>query len=965
MPLAAGTRLGPYEISALIGRGGMGEVYRARDTKLGREVALKILPELFAAQPDRLARFEREAQVLASLNHPNIAAIYGFEEGPAEAGPYVRTDDYVRTEAGPSVRTDDYVRTEAGPSVRTDDAQPAARLAGVGPHVPPAVGSGFSRTVRALVLELVEGPTLADRIIERPIPADDAVPIARQIAEALAAAHEQGIVHRDLKPANIKVRPDGAVKVLDFGLAKLVEAGGGPSSGSGAMAALSMSPTLTSPAMTGAGVILGTAAYMAPEQVKGGAADKRSDLWAFGCVLYEMLTGLRAFRGDDVSDTFVAILRDEPDWGRLPADVPAAVRTLLERCLARDRRKRVADAQVALFLLDEPATAVQPAPAVASQSVQPPRWRRAAVVTAVALAASAVAAMAVWLATRPDAPTVVRFTVPPPDNMRFSVAGRTATSGAISPDGRTLAFTARDVTGRDLLWVRPIDALEARPLTGTEGAYLPFWSPDSRFIGYFAQDRVLKIPAGGGPPLTLSAAVAARGGTWGVNDVIVFGTDAGLVRVGAAGGQPVSVSTPEKGQTVHRFPWFLPDSRHILYYVGGPEEVSGVYVIATETGESRRLTGADSAAVYDARSRRVLFVRQGTLLAQPFDPDALTLAGDPFPVAERLESSAVLGLPAFSLSDTGVLAYGTGSGYAGMQLVWVDRGGKPVGTVGDAAAYRGIDLDPDGRRVAFHRHDSNAGGDIWVTDLSRGTTSRFTFDASQDNSSPIWSPDGQRIAFASLRAGKWGLYEKPAGGAGAETKLAEFESVVMPMGWSPDGRAMVYWANNPKTAQDLEVLRPGQQRGPAHGTPLVNTPFIDSHAQVSPDGRWVAYFSNETGQPEVYVQPLSGGSGKWQVSNGGGIFPRWRGDGRELFYMSQLSQGRLMAVDVRVSGDTFEAGTPRELFDTGYVNLGHVGNYHTYAVSRDGQRFLIPRPVGDASRTDNPLVVVLNWAQAK
>ncbi len=508
-----------------------------------------------------------------------------------------------------------------------------------------------------------------------------------------------------------------------------------------------------------------------------------------------------------------------------------------------------------------------------------------------------------------------------------------------------------------------MDSLTAAPLLGTDGAQFPFWSPDSRFIAYTAQNKLLKIAAGGGLTQTLCAVDGMASGAWSRDDVIVFnqGTST-LFRVSSEGGQPVPLTRLAAGHTVHNFPSFLPDGRHVLFYVAASsKDLDGTYVVSLDTGESKRLLGADSGAIYDPGSEYLLFVRQGTLLAQSFDLKTLTLAGEPLPVAEQIESSVYLGVPAFSVSDAGVLAYGVGTGRATFQMVWVDRQGKVSGTVGPEANYRGLDLAPGGNLVATHRHDGQ-GGDIWVTELSRGTSSRFTFDASLENSSPIWSPDASQIVFGSVRTGKWGLYLKAANGAGAEERLVESNVPIAPMSWSPDGRFIVYWMNDPNTQYDLWLV---PLSGDRKTVPLLQTPFNESHGQVSPDGKWLAYVSNETGQNEVHVQPFPAGVGRRKVSTiGGSTFPRWRGDGRELFYMERVSNGKIMAVDVKSSASTFEAGTPKELFDSAYINLGHVANYQTYAVSADGQRFLIPRPFNVSEATAAPIAVVLNWAAA-
>jgi serine/threonine protein kinase/Tol biopolymer transport system component len=905
MPLSPGTRVGAYEIVAPLGAGGMGEVYRARDTRLGRDVAIKTLPSAFAADPQRTARLEREAQLLAALDNPHIAGIYGIED------------------------------VEGG---------------------------------RVLVLEFVDGESLSERLAKSGrLPVDEALTIARQIIDALEAAHEKGIIHRDLKPANIMLAADGRVKVLDFGLAKLEP---GSASPSGEREGLTHSPTLTF-AATQAGVILGTAAYMSPEQAKGRAADKRSDVWAFGCVLYEMLTGNRAFAGEDVSDTLAAILRGEPDWNAFPPDVPEHVRAIVRQSVAKDRKARIPDIAVARFMLDH-APAL-PAAAVDSTVGFDPRRRRTTVwqLATAFFAVTTVAGFGAWLVARPTLPAVARFVVVPPENSRFSTANRLSAGAAISPDGSRLALTVRDAAGKVQLWVRTIDSLIAQPLAGTDGAEFPFWSPDSRFIVYSTPGKLMKVAATGGPPQTLCALSApmtiARGGAWTPNGDVIFNNGQGpLARVSSGGGQPSTAFPLAAGLTAYSFPSLLPDGRHVLAYgqsrsVGqsGSDDVEGVYALSLDTGEAKRLLPADTGAVFAQQGGYLLFVRQDILLAQAFDPKTLSLSREPFVVAERVEAYAVPGLVSFSVSANGVLAYGVStSGGDGTQLNWIDRAGRLLQPVGPLANYRGIDLSPDGTRVAAHRHERAMQGDVWVTELARGTTSRITSDP-QENSSPIWSPDGRFIAFASLRGGKWGLYRKASDNTGGEERLLESDGIVSPQSWSPDGQSIVYTA----PPGDLWLLPLSGDRKPMV---LVNSRFAETWGQVSPDGRWLAYASNETGAFEVYVRPFPAGGGKVQVSTRGGQNPRWRRDGRELFYMALLAGEKLMAVDVTTAHGTFEAGPPKELFDSGLVTtIGHSGPYHSYAVSPDGQRFLIPQPPsGSTPGTSAPVVVVINWAAA-
>ncbi len=890
MPLAAGIRLGSYEILAKLGEGGMGEVYRARDTKLNRDVALKILPDAFTLDGDRVARFRREAQVLASLNHPNIAHIYGFED---------------------------------------------------------------SGSTHALVLELVDGPTLADRIAKGPLSLDEALPIAKQVAEALEAAHEQGIIHRDLKPANIKVRDDGTVKVLDFGLAKALE----PASAISPM--MTSAPTITTPAMmTGVGMILGTAAYMSPEQAKGRPADKRSDVWAFGCVLYEMLTGRRAFEGEDIADTLANVLKTEPGWSRLEG-APQSVREVVRRCLQRDRNSRIPDMTVVRYLLDS-------SPSSDSQVGEPRRSRVLMWQLVSAVMGTVAIVLAGRLEFRQATPlAAVRFQIRAPEKTVFTIAGRLGSDPIVSPDGTKIAFTARTDDLKAFIWVRSLDAVGEQLLPGTDGAQSPFWSPDSRFIAFVANGKLLKIAATGGPVQTICECGGGRGGTWNADGVIVLNggqrANYSLLRVSSAGGQgvPVLARRPDVQDVVA--PWFLPDGKHLLVQIRSPKpEVTGVYVVGLDTGDSKRILDVDSGAVFDPKAGYLMFVRQGTLFAQTFSPRTLSLADEPFPIAEGVQS--IPDFRGFSVANDGTLAYANRSSNDLGQMTWFDRQGNATGTVGPAGTYIGVEISPDGSKIASHRHEGD-GGDIWMTDVARGTTSRFTFDAKQDNSSPVFSPDGMRLAFGSLREGKWGIYAKPVTNSGDEEVLFQSDLVVVPMTWSPDGRSIVYWTRNSGFQLSLLPLSPN-----AKPTPLTRPPFSESHAQISPNGRWLAYESDETGRREVYVRAFPPGPGKWQISTTGGTVPRWRKDGRELFYQDANYTGKLHAADVRTDASNFEPGASKELFDLsadGYVvPFNHTSNWHNYAVSADGQRFLVPRP-DPATRAETlqaPITVVLNWS---
>jgi serine/threonine protein kinase/Tol biopolymer transport system component len=919
MTLAPGARLGPYEIVSPLGAGGMGEVYRARDMKLNREVAIKILPDVVADDTGRVARFIREAQTLAALNHPNIAQIYGVVEA----------------------------------------AHDAAR-------------------VHALVMELVEGEDLLEVIARGPVPIPDAVPIAKQIAEALEAAHEQGIIHRDLKPANIKVRADGTVKVLDFGLAKAV---GGASTRVRSQSAAELtsvaqpaddavsgsnpadSPTVLSPGVTALGSVVGTAAYMSPEQARGKAVDKRSDVWAFGCVLYEMLTGVRAFEGRDSTEIIAAIIKTEPDWRVIPADAPPRLVTVASRCLVKERRERVSDFSVVRFMLEGPITdslpaVSRPAATTGTSSI----WR----ISTLLLLVAAAAAAAGWYLRRAEPAAVARFEILAPEASQFAAGTRRGAIAAIAPDGSTLAFVAADASGKTSLFVRPVDSLTASPVAGTEGASFPFWSPDSRFIGFSVPGKLMKILATGGPAQTLcplsGAAIVARGAAWSRDGFIVFNNgQAPLFRVSASGGPAAPIGKLQPGETSRQFPALLPDGDHLLYFSTATlQAAGGLWVTSLATGESKRLLGADTGGLFVPGWDYLLFGRQGTLLAQPFDPRALTLKGDPVPVAERVETGAVPGIVAFSLSDTGVLAYGVGNAAdTAFRLAWVDRRGQEIAAVDPPGWYRGVELSPDGSRIAAHRHDGD-GGDIWVMDQARGTTARFTFDASQDNSSPAWSRDDGRIAYASLRAGKWSLYVKPSNGAGDEKRVYASDGgdvlAIQPLSWAPDGRSLLFAVFNRTSLWDIWLL---SLAGTPRAEPLLQERTVERHGQISPDGKWLAYMSRETGTNEIYVRGLPPLAGKWAVSTGGGTVPRWRGDGRELFY---LAGGKLMAVDVSVDGAAFGTGTPTALFEFSHSNVTHA-DYFPYAVAGDGRRFLLtrelPSSAGDARQT--PVVVVLNW----
>ena len=881
MSLSIGTRLGTVEVLAVIGRGGMGEVYRARDTKLKRDVAIKTLPDEFAHDSDRLSRFQREAEVLASLNHPNIAAIYNLEE---------------------------------------------------------AEGSRF------LVLELVEGETLADRIARGPIPIDEALPIAKSVCEALEAAHEQGIVHRDLKPANIKITADGKVKVLDFGLAKAME--------QLPVTTLSNSPTLISIAASNAGVILGTAAYMSPEQAKGKLVDKRADIWAFGVVLYQMLTGRTLFEGETVSETMAFVMTKDPDWTTLPANAPAQIRELLRRCLIKDPRNRIRDIGDVRIAIEEMHSGSD-TNALGSSRMSLGRdhlWKSVAMVGILIAAVMAVPTIRYLREVAPPAQPEIRLEVntpPTADPVSF----------AISPDGRRLVFSASN-KGMSQLWVRPLDSVATQPLAGTEGGTSPFWSPDSASVGFVAEAKLKRIDIVGGAPQVLANA-APRGGGWNREGTILFAPGPGpLFKVPATGGEPVAVTRLEAGQSAHLFPLFLPDGRHFIYFgFGGSAE--GIYTASLDGGPSKRLASADTAAAVSP-SGFLFFLRQTTLFAQPFDFSRQELSGNPFSVAEQVVFDAVRPRsPRFS-ATSGIVAYRTGSASGARQLMWLDRSGKNVGTIGapDTAGPTDLELSPDGKRVAVYR-SVNVSYDVWLIDPARGVPTRFTFGPASDLN-PVWSPDGSRVVFTSTRNRAYNLYWKLSSGAGADELLLESDQRKAPLDWSSDGRFLLFYSLDPQTGFDLWVLPLSGDKKPFA---FLKTPFDERNGQFSPDSKWIAYQSNESGRSEIYVQPFPGPGSKFQISANGGAQPRWNKNGKEIFYLSLDS--KIMVAPVRLSSDgqSLETGTPVSLFPV-RIPGGPLGlSKQQYAVSSDGLRFLVNSTLEEDR--SSPITLIVNWKPPK
>jgi serine/threonine-protein kinase len=861
-----GSAIGPYQVVSKLGEGGMGEVYRARDTRLGRDAAIKILPSAVARDPERLARFEREARTLASLNHPNIAQVYGFEHAP--------------------------------------DGE-------------------------ALVMELVEGEDLAQRLGRGAVPLHDALLFARQIAEALEAAHESGIVHRDLKPGNIRVRPDGTVKVLDFGLAKIVDDLGRNPSGSPGQPdvhrALDSSPTITSPAMiTGLGMILGTAAYMAPEQARGQAVDKRADIWAFGAVLYEMLTGRRAFPGDTVSDTLAAVLTHDPDLSLLPPDTPPAVRALLQRTFQRDPKQRLRDIGEARVALSTSASAPTPIAGGHTEKVAASRWGRVRLFLALGAAAIVVAtALVAWTIRRPASSLAT-----PMLTLGVDAGGDTALAGVgwaglnwvgptaiLSPDGDVLVFIARGPGGgRWQLYSRRLDELAATAINGTEGAYAPFFSPDGRSVAFFAGGQLSKVPLAGGAVTTIAPAPDGRGGAWAPDGTIVFAprADGPLVRVSANGGTPTpfTVLRPS-GETTHRWPQVLPGGTQILFMAQDDANPSraGTIEVQPLSGGTRKVVHTGGLYGRYASSGHLLYVQNGTLFAAPFDLAHLEETGRPVAIVNDVADSMINGTSQYSVSDTGLLAYRRARNPRRV-LQWMDFAGQLQSLRDMPAEYQELRTSPDGSRLLLVVADGTQ-SDVWVYDIAGDRMTRLTFHPDNDWS-PIWSPDGSRVAYASWRAdvGTFNIFVHRIDGAGEPQRLTTSHNQQLPVAWDPSGRNLVYTEERAGSGTDLMRLRveptdTGELRA---GQPevLIGTPANEAAAQFSPDGTWLAYTSDDSGRSEVFVQPFPPTGGRWQVSSEGAEWIAW---GKQLLY--GRSEEVVMSVPYRVNGRTFVAEKPR------------------------------------------------------
>ena len=882
MIITPGTRFNHYEIVSLLGAGGMGEVYLAEDPRLGRQVAIKVLPAEFARDAERLRRFEQEARATSALNHPNILTVYDI--GAYEGSPYI-------------------------------------------------------------VAELLEGEELSELIKQGAIAMRKAADYARQIAEGLAAAHAKGVIHRDLKPENLFVMKDGRVKILDFGLAKLHSQQFGDID----------KDAPTQKRITDPGVIMGTVGYMSPEQVRGQETDHRSDIFAFGVILYEMLSGQRAFQGDSAIEVMNAILKEDPaDLVESGMKIAPGLEKVLRRCLEKKPEHRfhsAHDLSFALEAIDSSSSSglnqTKMAEALDTTTLaKRDGWRgRIAWIAAGLFALIAALALGmVWFNRAQPAAQVVRFKILPPEKTDFW-----APSFALSPNGRLLAFSAYDETGKILLYLRPMNSFLPQSLPGTEGALFPFWSPDSRSIAFFSAGKLKRVEVSGGAPQTLCEAGYAGGGAWNrAGDIIIAPTnDGALYRVSATGGVPTQLTTTEPSRHFHRRPQFLPDGEHFLYHASGKQlGQGGVYVGSLSDKAAHQALSSDFSAVYAAGY--LLFVRDGALMGQSFDTRALQLTGEPFLIAEQVATYSII--PHLSAAENGTLAFREMGQKP--QLVWFDRSGKRLGTVGEAADYSNPSLSADDERLAVNIYDPKTKSrDIWLYDLARGAKSRFTFDPA-DDLNPVWSKDGGRIFFTSDRKGPRDIFQKKVNAAEDEELIYASPEYKNVEDLSPDGRLLIYNANasDNATKVDLWLLPLEGERNPK---PFIKTQFNEDKAAISPDGRWVAYDSDESGRSEVYVATFPQLSGRWQVSARGGKEPQWRRDGKELFFINNNND--LMAAEVKPGSGAFEAEAPRLVFSTGLTTIGR----NRFVATRDGQRFLV---ITWPELAPAPINVVVNWA---
>ena len=876
----------------------MGEVYRAYDPTMHREVAIKVLPPTLSADRERLVRFEQEAQAAGALNHPNILIIH-----------YIDTHD----------------------------------------------GAPY------IVSELLEGGTLRERMGGAAMSPRKAIDFALQIAHGLAAAHEKGIVHRDLKPENVFITKDGRVKILDFGLAKLAATGDG---------AQPQTEIPTRRVDTDPGVVMGTIGYMSPEQVRGKPADHRSDIFSFGAILYEMLSGRRAFRGESTADTISAILReDPPDLSTTNRGVNPALERIVNHCLEKNPEERFNSARDLAFALealsgggDSASTrAVDVAETTSQVATRRTSWSYLGWIAAAVLLALTLVFGALYFRRATPRAETIRFQLLAPEKTTF------AESLALSPDGRKLAYVARGSSGRTL-WMRSLDSIDARELEGTEGAEFPFWSPDSRYLGFFAANKLKKIDSTGGRPQILAEASAdPRGAAWGTDGTILFAPNftTQLFKVPASGGAVEAATQFDQSRedTSHRWPAFLPDGRHFLYFARSKKrELEGIFVGSLDSKHVRFLFNSNLLAAYtptsDGKAGYLLLMRESALMAQPFEPNRLELSGEPFIVAEGVlnfpKEGGPTGYAAFSVSGNGHLSYLSGDA-AQTQAGWYDREGKSLGSIGPEGQFSEPCQSPDGKRVAWARSDAAMSSDIWLLDVWRGTLTRFTFDAAADVS-PVWSQDGTRIFYASNRdGGRFGIYERISSGAGRDELLLKTNDNSFPDSSvvTREGEFLLFESENSKFRFDLWVLPlTGGERKPIA---FMQTEFNETHAQFSPDGRFIAYVSDESGRAEVYVATFPAAGGKWQISTNGGDQPQWRRDGKEIFYVAP--DKTLMAVPV-TAGNSFEVESPVTLFATRIATGGLTGDRNRYVVAADGQRFLVSNVLDEEAK---PLTVVLNW----
>jgi Tol biopolymer transport system component len=887
MTIETGAKLGRYEIRSKLGAGGMGEVYQGRDTQLGRDVAVKVLPTTVSADPDRLRRFEQEACAASALNHPNILVVHDI--GAHDGTTYV-------------------------------------------------------------VSELLEGETLRKRIGGTPLGQRRAIDYASQIANGLAAAHEKGIIHRDLKPDNIFITNDGRVKILDFGLAKLTQLDGDQV----------QTDIPTRRVDTDPGVVMGTVGYMSPEQLKGRAVDQRTDIFSFGAILYEMLSGRRAFHGESAAETMSAVLKeDPPELSDTNKTVSPALERLVNHCLEKNPEARFHSARDVAFALEAlsgsaVASQTTTAQSLATTTSRARQWLPWALV-AVGLLLAAILAWTYFRWQRTDAGPIeaMRFVITMPE--KALIIGLPS----ISPDGRYVVFRLNTDDGKQFLWMRALGSFEAHPLLGTDGASQPFWSPDGRSVGFFANGKLKRIDVSGGSAQTICDAPSNYSGAWSRDGTIIFsrGVASGLYRVPAAGGMPTQLTEVDsaRNEIEHIWPYFLPDGRHFLFLVRNAQpENSGIYVGTLDSKEITRLLQAHSSVVY-APPGYVLFVRENTLMAQGFDADTLELIGDAFPVAEQTIQNPITGRAMFSVSENGVLVLRAG-GFINNQLIWFDRSGKLLGALTPPGSYNAPALSHDEKKIAVSRVDPQTGtaADIWLIDLERGTQIRLTTDAASD-SFPSWSPNGDRITFISTRSGATSIYQKPSNGVSPEEPLVTSAELKYNPQWSPDGQSIIYSQLNPKTNGDLYLL---SLSGEKKSTSLLQTNFVEGHARFSPNGRWIAYISNETGQFEVYVESFPATGAKLAISIRGGSQPQWRADGRELYYYAP--DRKLMAVDVNGDGPTFKVGEARPLFEirVNAIDQSFPGNGY-YTPTHDGKRFLVSSaPEAPARQQIN---VIVNW----